>query len=167
MAQLSFSGLDELMLSMKEVANIPDSVIEEMLNAGADALIPEIKARGEGYGVGSSAQATGILLKSISKSKVKKNQKHGRYITIYFKGSRVRGHKSGIKNAGRINSIKDLAMPGPEKRIKNNEIAFLVNYGTRKQPARPFFTDALEMSERTIFREQSAIFNKWLESKGL
>lgn len=152
MAQLSFSGLDELMLSMQEIAEIPPDVQDEMLNAGADVLIPEIKARGEGYGVGSGDQAEGILLDSLAKSKIKQSQKKGRYITIYFKGSRIRG-KDGET--------------GKNKRIKNSEIAFLNEYGTRHQKARPFVGDTISMSGSTVEREEAAVYNRWLESKGL
>ncbi len=155
MAKLSVSGLDDLMLSLQEVAEIPDAVQDEMLNAGADILIPEIKARGEGYGV----EDTGLTLKSLAKSKVKKNQKIGRYLTVYFKGSRVRG--------------KD-PKTGKNLRIKNSEIAFLneygnrmSEYGTQKHPARPFFGDALKLSEKTIAKAQEAIYDKWLKSKKL
>lgn len=151
MAQLSFSGLDELMLSMREIAEIPDEVQDEMLNAGADALIPEIKARGEGYGIGSGEQAEGILLESLTKSKVKQSQKKGRYITVYFKGSRIRGMDGEKKKP---------------KRIKNSEIAFLNEYGTRHQIARPFVRDTIQMSEATVVREEAAVYNRWLESKG-
>lgn len=148
MANLSFSGVDDLMLSLQEVAEIPDEVQNQMLNAGADVLIPEIKARGEGYGVRDS----GDLLDSLTKSKIKKNQKVGRYISIYFKGSRVRG--------------KD-KKSGKPKRIKNSEIAFLNEYGTRHQPARPFVKDTIEMSAATVTKAQSEIYDEFLKSKDL
>ena len=38
MAQLSFSGRDELMLSMREIAEIPDEVQDEMLEAEAQIV---------------------------------------------------------------------------------------------------------------------------------
>ena len=60
MAGISFDGLDEFLLSMEEVEAMPEYVQDEMLNAQADFLIPEIQARGRAYGVGS-----GNLLKSI------------------------------------------------------------------------------------------------------
>ena len=147
MAHLSFSGLEELHLSMEEVAEIPDDVVEDMLNAGADVLIPEIKARGEGYGV----EDTGLTLESLTKSRARKNVIGMRCLSIYFKGSRVRG--------------KD--KKGEPKRIKNSEIAFLSAYGTRKHPARPFVQDALTLSERTVTCAMADVYDKFLKSKGL
>ena len=38
MAKLSVNGLDDLMLSLKEIAEIPDPVAEQMLNAEAQVV---------------------------------------------------------------------------------------------------------------------------------
>ena len=44
MAEFRADGIDGLMLSLEDVANMPEEVQDKMLNAGADALIPGQKA---------------------------------------------------------------------------------------------------------------------------
>ena len=82
MAELSFSGLDELILSMQEVAEIPDNVQDEMLNAGADVVVRAQQQAAQSMGV----QDTGLTISKIKKTKVKvKSGK--RVIYIYFEFS--------------------------------------------------------------------------------
>ena len=130
------------MLSMQEIAEIPDEIIDAILNAQADALIPEIQERGRGYGV--EAEGSGKMLKSIKKGKIRIKKK-SRSITVSPTGSRARG----------------------KKRTKNTEIAFLNNYGTRHQKARPFWTDAEKTSALTVTAAGEQIVDKWLTSKNL
>lgn len=139
MAQFSVSGLDELMLTMQEVAVIPEDVIDGILNDQADALVEHIKLRGEGYGVVDS----GDMLKSIKKGKAKRGKKGGRQIVVS-----ARGRKRGSKTT-------------------NAEIAFLNNYGTRHQKARPFWSDSEKLSEMTFKKIARDHIDHWLKSKDL
>ena len=140
MAEFSCNGLDDLMLSLQEIESIPDDVKDEILNAEADVLVPEIRDRGKGYGI-----PDGKMLQSIKKGKVRTSKKGNKAIPVYAAGSRTRG----------------------KKRIKNSEIAFLNNYGTRHQQARPFWSDTEELSAKTMTAAGERIVNKWLLSKDL
>ena len=104
MAELSFSGLDELILSMQEVAEIPDNVQDEML-----------------------------------------------VIYIYPQGTRVRGKGEN----------------GKPVRVRNAEIAFINEYGTRRQAARPFVLQGNETSAEETTQAQATVYYRWLETKGL
>ena len=126
MAEFSVSGLDELMLSMQEVAELPMDVKDEILTRQADVLVDEIKKRGMGYGVDD----TGKMLKSIKAGKPR-TKKDIRYVVVKPYGTRTRGKEK-------------------KQKITNSEVAFLVNYGTRHTQARPFFTDAVAVSEKTM-----------------
>ncbi len=148
MARFTFQGLDDLVLSMEEVARIPESVIDGMLEAGADTLIPEIKARGEGYGVRDS----GTMLDSLARGKIRQDRQGTRTIWVYFKGSRVQGTDKKT---------------GKPRRVKNGEIAFLNEFGTRHQMARPFVGDTVEMSKATVTNAQAAVYDAWLQEIGL
>ena len=109
MATFEVDGLDDLFLSLSEISEIPEEVQDEILNAQADALIPEIQARGHGYGV----EQTGMTLRSIKKGKAKKG-KNGRNLVVAPRGRNKR-------------------------KVSYSEIAFVNNYGSRRQaaPARP------------------------------
>lgn len=146
-AELSYSGLDELMLSMQEVAEIPDDIQDEMLNAGADVVVQAQRKSARDMGV----KRTELTINSIKKTKVKvKNGK--RVIYIYPQGTRIRGDG------------KD----GKPVRVRNAEIAFINEYGTRRrQPARPFVLTGNETSAEATTQAQAAVYNRWLESKGL
>ena len=90
MARLAFDGLDSLMDDLDSLAHLPDRVVEDVLNAGADVLVPaqraEISSRWRGK------YSEGISAKSVKKSKVKKT-KDGGAVHIYPQGTRKRGKK--------------------------------------------------------------------------
>lgn len=165
MAQLSFSGLDELMLSMQEVANIPPEIQAEMLDAEAQIVAEAVRSEAarlgmyEGYDTSGNTRetsetnslpgqtksySTGELARSVKISKVKV-VKGMRQTYIYFSGSRKRG----------------------KKRIRNAEIAFFNEYGSRTINARNFVWVANQKSEASAAEAASAVYNRWLESKGL
>lgn len=121
MANFSISGLDEFMLSMQQVAELPESVMDEMLNEQADFLIPEIQKRGYAYGVGS-----GELLKSIKKGKPKRGKNGGRQLIIAARGR---------------NKVS---------KTPNGYVAFLNNYGSRHNVAKPFWTDTESISDKSL-----------------
>jgi len=142
MAEFHCDGLDGLLEDMQAIETIPDYVKDAILNAQADALIPEIQERGRAYGV--EAEGSGKMLRSIKKGKIRVN-KTSRTLTVSPTGSRVRG----------------------KKRTKNSEIAFLNNYGTRHQKARPFWTDAEATSAKTVTVAGANVIDEWLKSKNL
>lgn len=139
--EFSVSGLDELMLSMKEIEEIPEDVVDEMLNAQADVLIEAQKAEGKTMGV----HRTGLTLSKIRKTKVKRTKGGGRAIYVYPHGSRKRGEKS----------------------TRNAEIAFVNEFGKRGQRARPFIHTANERSAEKTTKAAFVIYDRWLKSKNL
>ena len=64
MAKFNQFGLSELLGSLENMANIPNGVMDAMLNAGADVLAERQKVVGERMGV----HKTGVTLDSIKKS---------------------------------------------------------------------------------------------------
>ena len=141
MAEFSFSGLDELMLSMQEIAQIPDEVVDEMLNAQADVVVEAQRRQGKVMGV----HRTGMTVKSIKKGKVKLRKDGTRVIYVSPMGTRKRGNK----------------------RVRNAEIGFVTEYGTRSQKAKPFIKAANEQSAVEATEAAAEVHSRWLESKGL
>jgi HK97 gp10 family phage protein len=142
-AEFVVQGLDGILNSLQEFEALPDYVKDDILNAQADALIPEIQERGKAYGV----EDTGTMLKKIKKGKVRHNKK-GRYIVVAPRGTRIRVGKNGKAT-----------------KITNAEIGFLQNYGTRHQKAKPFWSDTVEMSERTVTKAGEEVLDRYLKEK--
>lgn len=140
MAELKLSGLDDLMLDMKALAEIPDEVQSNMLNAMADVVVSAQKAKGQALGV----NRTGLTLDSIKKTKVKK-LKSGMSITVEPSGTRKRGKKS----------------------VRNAEIAFVNEYGKKNQAPRPFINLANEESADEQTNAALKVYDDWLKSKNL
>lgn len=141
MAEFKAVGLDELALSLQEIAEIPEDIQDEMLNAQGDIVAQEQQATARRYGI----QRTGLVIRSIRKGKVKLDKHGNRVLYVTPVGSRVR---SG-------------------KKTSNAEIAFLNEYGTRRQKARPFMRDANERSAEAATQAAADIYYRWQDSRGL
>src|SRR5574344_1732418 len=137
MAEFGVAGLDDLMLTMQQIAEIPAEVQDEILNAQADVIVEAQKSKGRSYGV----ERTGVTINSIKKSKPK-SRKGSRVVYVTPTGK----NKDGNRNA---------------------EVAFVNNYGKRTQAARPFITDANEMSAEQTTAAGAAVYDEWLKTKGL
>lgn len=138
MANISINGIGKVMLSMQQIAEIPEDVQSEMLNAEADIVAKEIKKKGEEYGV----RRTGETLAHIKKGKIKRDKDGNLCIYVTFSGKNAKGTRYA-------------------------EIAFVNNYGTSKQMARPFVTVATITAEKPAGEAAEAVYNKWLQSKNL
>lgn len=123
------------------IAEIPTSTIDEMLNAGADILEPEIRKNAETMLRGR--YYTGTTAKSV-KRKEPESTDYGRRLIITFDGKRTdKHHPKGIRNA---------------------EVAFLNEYGARKIPARPFIKRAVEDCNNAVTEAAEKVFDEWLKT---
>lgn len=139
MANFNVTGLDELALSIQDLANLPDSVLDDMLNAGADVIAEGQKAVGRRMGV----HLTGVMLDSIQKSKkTKAASAAGRYIDVYPGGTNAKGRR-------------------------NAEVAFVNEYGTTRQEPRPFMRTANEEYADQMVAAQYKEYDDYLKSKNL
>ena len=140
MADFTFRGLDDFMLTMQEIAEIPDDVVDEMLNAQADVVAEAQKAAGRAMGV----EDTGLTLQKLKKGKVKV-RKGRRVVYIMPTGSRTRG----------------------KTKTRNAEIAFVNEYGKKGQKARPFIKMGNEKSAEEATAAAFRVYDRWLQSKNL
>lgn len=141
---LTVNGLDALMDSLDELAELPDQVLEDVLNAEADVILPaqreEIARQWKGkYSMGISA-------KSVKKGEVKKGR-DGHSLAIFPQGTRRRG----------------------ETTTRNAEIAFINEYGAPKRgiAARPAITTATAKKEQEAVDAGEKVYHAYLDSKGL
>lgn len=144
MARLAFDGLDSLMDDLDSLAHLPDRVVEDVLNAGADVLVPAQRAEISSRWRGRFSE--GISAKSVKKSNVKKT-KDGGAVHIYPQGTRKRG----------------------KKRIRNAEVAFINEYGAPKRgiAPRPAIAAANAKAEQAAADAGEWVFNAYLDSKNL
>ena len=139
MARLEFTGLDELNAALNRLGQPPDEVKAKALTEMANVAAGKIKSQGEALGVRDPESDVHILDK-IKVNKPKLNEDGG-VCTITFAGTRSRGRK----------------------RVRNAEIAFVNEYGSRKQRARPFIGQAITQNETAIVEPGAEIIGDWIE----
>lgn len=144
MGSLTVNGLDSFMNDLAELAKLPDGVVDGILEAEADVILPaqqdEIAQRWKGpYSLDISA-------KSVKKGTPKKGR-DGRSISIYPKGTRKRN----------------------EKPVRNAEIAFINEYGApgRGIAARPAIGTATAKKEQEAVEAGGKVYHAYLDSKNL
>ena len=146
MGRLTVNGIDALSDDFAALARLPDSVIDGILNAEADVIVPAQRAEIEKQWNGAKVPPTGISAKSIQKGKVKKDR-DGRSLSVYPKGTRKRGGQT----------------------TRNAEIAFINEYGApgRHIAARPAIDAANKKKEEEAVAAGERVYNQFLDSRNL
>lgn len=139
MAKFSVNGLDELALSMSEIAALPDSVLDAMLHAEADVVERAQRATGLAYGI----RRTGKTLSSIKRGKSWRTA-DGKALEVYPQGM----------------------VPNGKKNKTTAEVAFINEYGKKGQPARPFIQDANEQAASETTSRAAKVYDNYLKTKG-
>lgn len=144
MAHVEVDGLDALIRDLDTLTQLPDSVVDDMLHAGADVLVEA--QRGEISRTWRGKYSLGISAQSVKKDKIYKSWR-GRSIVVYPQGTRKRG----------------------KKRVRNAEIAFINEYGAPKRgiAARPAIFRANEKSADRAVEAGERPYHAYLDSKGL
>ena len=140
MANLSTSGLEELIGGFDAIAEIPDEVVLEMLVAEAEVIAPAQEA--EARAMLSGEYSTGETAQSISYDKKLKKTADGRAIYVYPKGTRRHGNKR-----------------------RAAEVAFVDEFGKHGQPARPFIQTANEKAADRAIDAAARVYDDFLKSK--
>lgn len=140
MANLSTSGLEELLDDLEAIAEIPDETLLEMLTAEAEIIAEAQAAEAKAMGV----YDTGKTAQSITYDKKLKETSDGKCIYVYPKGSRSDGNKRRVA-----------------------EVAFVNEFGTGEQPARPFIKTANEKKGAEAVEAAALVLDKFHKSKNL
>lgn len=136
---LDISGFDELNAVFTRMKDVPDSVMEESLEAMSKTALPLIKAKGEAMGV-RDPESNVHILDTLKETKFVKTE-NGGHIDLQFSGTRTRNGK----------------------KTRNAEIAFINEYGKRSQAARPFMGTAIAENEDKIANAGIKVLGDWLE----
>ncbi len=140
MAELSTSGLDELLSDLSSIAELPDAVVLEMLAAEAGVIAEAQAAEARAMGV----LDTGKTAESITFDKKLKTTADGKAIYVYPKGTRSDGNKRRVA-----------------------EVAFINEFGKDGQPGRPFIRTANERKGDEAVEAAAKVYDDFLKSKNL
>jgi len=148
--------MDECMLSMKQVAEIPDDVANDMLQAGGE-IIAEAQRRK--ITATLLQPSSGILAKSVTVTpKMKRRKGEERYVTVYPKGTH---HTYMHKATPTSTPVQKIAT--------NNEVFFINEYGAplKEIAGKGIARAANEESAEAVDAAMFKVYDKFLESKGL
>ena len=170
MAKYNAEGIDGLMLSLAEFAAIPDDIVEDMLQAGADVVIEEQKRVLKAMGIYDTKKLHDSVM-GFHKARVKGGEKY-RYVLVYPYG--VRGyrnrklqHKYGYGYKFRAN--RHYTVGGDTKAVTNNEVGFIHEFGAPKRgiPAKQWMKKANINAEEAMLQAELEVYDRFLKSKDL
>lgn len=151
MGRFIVDGLGPLIDGFASLASLPDDVIDDMLDAGADVIVEAQQAEIQRQWNGPYSM--GISAKSIGKDRKIRTTKYvgitGRYINIYPQGDRKRSKKG--------------------KSVCNAEIAFINEHGAPERgiAARPAIRTAIAKAEDAAVDAAERAYHAYLDSKDL
>ena len=140
MAEISTSGLEELLSDMEAIAEIPDATILEMLSAEA-GVIAEAQA--------AEARAMGVVDKGVTAGSITFNKK----LTETREVKGIPDYPTGARRSG--------------SRRRVAEVAFVNEFGKEGQPARPFIGTANARKGDEAVKAAAEVYDKFLKSKNL
>lgn len=142
MANITTDGLEDVIGGFEEIATLPDELVLAMLVAEAEVIAPAQEAQAKT--MLSGKYSTGQTAQSITYGKKLKQTKDGKAIYVYPQGTRRDGNKR-----------------------RAAEVAFVNEYGTSSQPARPFINTANEKSADAAVDAAAKVYDDYLKSKNL
>lgn len=166
MAKFNAEGIEGLCLSMQEFAEIPDDVVEAILEAGGKVVVEAQKQKISSLGL----VKTGKLLKSIeafSKVGKKNSDWNRRYVLVYPYG------KHGHRNRRKIYKVskrgRKYSYGGDVKTVTNNDVGFIHEFGAPKKgiKAKQWMRKANEESAEAMVKAEFEVYDQWLQSKNL
>lgn len=127
--------------------DLPVGLIDELLTAEADVIEPFIRENAKK--MLSGPYSTGLSAKSLTRKPPGYGKDKSRQLVLVWRGTR----REFIKNGKAVR----------RKEIRNAEVAFLNEYGTRNNPPRPFIFDSIDRGEKSAFDNAEVIFRSWQE----
>lgn len=136
MAKIQFDGLADISALFEGLARMPDELLDDMLNAEGDVVVPAQKEKMRLMWTGP--YSTGKTAESLKKG-TPKTQSDGRVMHLDFAGSH-----HGTRNA---------------------EIAFINEYGKTNQPARPAIRESAEECADRAAEAAADALEKWINNQ--
>lgn len=143
LADIEFAGMDEAIRAMEVAGELTDDVINEMLQAGADVTLDELRS-----GVSRSRFRISDYAQNIKADKrFKRKRKNGDpYVTINVSGKNQNGERKAA-------------------------ILFVLNYGRREKYGKIepgyFWTSATKKAQAPAAKAMEAVLEKYYKKEGL
>lgn len=168
MAKFNAQGIEGLELSLKEFAEIPDDVVEEMLDAASEVVVAAHKQKIQSLGLVD----TGKLVNSIKAHKKAGSRSNGfhRYVLVYPTGKHNSYNRKKVTKVYKNSKHgRTYDVGGDVKNVTNNDVGFVLEYGAPKRGKRAYqwMRSANEESADAVAGAEFAIYDKWLKTKGL
>ena len=163
MARLETNGLDEAFFTLEELANIPEDVIHDMLDAEAEVVIEAQKKELDKLGLVDTAK----MRDSIKADKKMRKKGLVRYINVYPHGVHHRYRARMVtKTYKRSKSGRTYTYGGGIKKSNNAEVAFIHEYGapSRNIPAKQWMRKANEKAAGDASEAAARVLHKWQDS---
>lgn len=140
-------GMDELILSLEQLATTPEETQYSILEAGASALIPRWKETLQ------SMKRTGQLIESI---KAARKKGETLIVAITPKGKRKGAYTGQRKTHG-----------GGTYQGTNAEVAYVLEYGTPRMAATHWMETTNEEASDEVVAAEAAVWDDYLKSLNL
>lgn len=147
MAKFSTRGVDELTLSLEQLATTPEETQYSILEAGASALIPRWKETLQ------SMKRTGQLIESVKAARKKGETP---IVAITPKGKRKGAYTGQRKTHG-----------GGTYQGTNAEVAYVLEYGTPRMAATHWMETTNEEASDEVVAAEAAVWDDYLKSMNL
>ena len=136
MAKIEITGLGETLISMEKMANIPNDVMKQIMDAQANVVVDAQK------------KTASTMLRGP-----------------YYKGGVAEGVSKGRYKRLKDGAEHYVVFKGEQHGDRIAEIAFINEYGKKGQPARPFIKTANEQAEPLIEDVAAKILHDWQDSQ--
>lgn len=147
MAKFSTRGVDELTLSLEQLATTPEETQYSILEAGASALIPRWKETLQ------SMKRTGQLIESVKAARKKGETP---IVAITPKGKRKGAYTGQRKTHG-----------GGTYQGTNAEVAYVLEYGTPRMAATHWMETTNEEASDEVVAAEAAVWDDYLKTLNL
>ena len=171
MARFGYGGVEPLQLSLAELAEIPDEVVCEMLEAGSKVAIKAMQRELELLGLTTRQKR---LLNSIQAfQKIGRDKWTGekkRYYLVYPYGPHHKYHqKLKVKEYKRSKHGRTYTVGGKDKTATANDVGFVLEFGAPKRNIKPkqWMRRALRKAEEQIVAAEYEVYDRHLKSKDL
>jgi len=158
MAEFNTIGIEDIERHLRDLAENAPEVIDDMLNAGADVLVPEYKASiGRHVGRGRKRRSIGTLANSIGKSPFQ-NEGSKRCIYVLPEGDQPHG-RPRVSNAGGTRRKKRMGLGF--KPVSNKEVGFILEYGHSSMSGSPWMSEAYENNAGKVEEAEWDVWRKY------
>lgn len=168
MAKFNAEGIDGLVLSLQEFAEIPDEVVEEMLDAAAEVTVKAHRRSIRALGLVDTGALAGSILAHKKVGKVDGERK--RYVLVYPTGKRgTRNRKLVTKKYKNSKHGRTYTVGGDTVEVTHNEVGFIHEFGAPRRgiPAKQWMRKANELCAPDVEQAEFEIYDRWAQSKNL